>query len=61
MIEQQSALRDENDELRGEVEARDVTVHGFEEILSGKCDDMPEGALLFVGTIDEAREKAQSL
>ncbi len=33
LIEQQNALRDENDELRGEVEARDVTMHGFEERL----------------------------
>ena len=37
------------------------TIRGFREILDGKCDDMPESAFLFVGTIDEAREKAKML
>ena len=37
------------------------TIRGFREILDGKCDDMPESAFLFVGTIDEAREKAKAL
>ncbi len=35
------------------------TVRGFREIIEGKCDDLPESAFLFVGTIDEAREKAK--
>jgi F-type H+-transporting ATPase subunit beta len=35
------------------------TVRGFKEILDGKCDDMPESAFLYVGTIDQAREKAE--
>lgn len=35
------------------------TIRGFREILDGKCDDLPESAFLFVGTIDEAREKAK--
>ena len=35
------------------------TVRGFKEILEGKHDDLPESALLFVGTIDEAVEKAK--
>ncbi len=35
------------------------TVRGFKEIIEGKCDDLPESAFLFVGTIDEAREKGQ--
>ena len=34
------------------------TVRGFKEILDGKCDDLPESAFLYVGTIDQAREKA---
>ena len=34
------------------------TVRGFKEILEGKHDDLPESAFLFVGTIDEAVEKA---
>ena len=35
------------------------TVRGFKEILEGKHDDLPESAFLFVGTIDEAVEKAK--
>lgn len=35
------------------------TIRGFKEILEGKHDDLPESAFLFVGTIDEAREKAR--
>ncbi|MBQ8399894.1 MAG: F0F1 ATP synthase subunit beta [Clostridia bacterium] len=37
------------------------TVRGFAEIVDGKHDDLPESAFLFVGTIDEAVEKAKSL
>lgn len=34
------------------------TIRGFKEIISGMHDDLPESAFLFVGTIDEAVEKA---
>ena len=37
------------------------TIRGFREILDGKHDALPESAFLFVGTIDEAVEKAKSL
>ena len=37
------------------------TIRGFKEILEGKHDALPESAFLFVGTIDEAVEKAKSL
>jgi len=37
------------------------TVRGFREILDGKHDDLPESAFLFVGTIDEAVEKAKKI
>ncbi len=37
------------------------TVRGFKEILEGKHDDLPEGAFLMVGTIEEAVEKAKSM
>ena len=37
------------------------TVRGFREILDGKHDSLPESAFLFVGTIDEAVEKANKL
>ncbi len=36
------------------------TIRGFKEIIDGKHDDLPESAFLFVGTIDEAVEKAKS-
>ena len=35
------------------------TVRGFKEILDGNVDDLPETAFLYVGTIDQAREKAR--
>jgi F-type H+-transporting ATPase subunit beta len=37
------------------------TVRGFREILDGKHDSLPESAFLFVGTIDEAVEKAKAI
>ena len=37
------------------------TIRGFEEILDGKHDDLPESAFLFVGTIDDAVKKAESM
>ena len=37
------------------------TIRGFKEIMEGKHDSLPESAFLFVGTIDEAVEKAKSL
>ena len=37
------------------------TLRGFKEILSGKYDELPEGAFYMVGTIDEAVEKARSM
>jgi len=41
--------------------ARKETVRGFAEILDGKCDDLPEQAFYLVGTIDDARAKAERL
>jgi len=35
------------------------TIRGFQEILEGKHDDISESAFLFVGSIDEAVEKAK--
>ena len=37
------------------------TIRGFQEILDGKHDDLPEQAFLMVGTIEEAVEKAKKL
>lgn len=36
------------------------TIRGFKEIIEGKHDDLPESAFLFVGTIDEAVERAKA-
>ena len=37
------------------------SVRGFKEILEGKYDDVPEAAFLFVGSIEEVREKAKNM
>ena len=37
------------------------TIRGFKEILAGEHDDLPEGAFLLVGTIDDAVEKAKHM
>ncbi len=37
------------------------TVRGFQEIIEGKHDDLPEGAFYMVGNIEEAREKAEKM
>ena len=37
------------------------TIRGFKEIIEGKHDTLPESAFLFVGTIDEAVEKANKV
>ena len=47
--------------LSGIYVSRSETIRGFKEILEGKHDDLPESAFLFVGTIDDAVEKAKRL
>jgi F-type H+-transporting ATPase subunit beta len=37
------------------------TIKGFQTILSGEVDDLPEQAFYLVGTIDEAKAKAEKL
>ena len=37
------------------------TIRGFKEIIEGKHDTLPESAFLFVGSIDEAVEKAKKV
>jgi len=39
----------------------DDTIRGFKGIIDGKYDDLPEGAFLYVGTIEEAVEKANKM
>ncbi len=40
---------------------RSETVRGFKEIIEGKHDDLPEGAFMYVGSIDKAVEKARKM
>ncbi|GAA0408113.1 F0F1 ATP synthase subunit beta [Paenibacillus motobuensis] len=47
--------------LKGKYVPVTETVRSFKEILEGKHDDLPEAAFLFVGTIEEAVEKAKTL
>ncbi|HEY9593929.1 MAG TPA: F0F1 ATP synthase subunit beta [Spirochaetia bacterium] len=37
------------------------TVASFREIIDGKCDSLPEQAFMYVGTVDEARRKAEKM
>jgi F-type H+-transporting ATPase subunit beta len=41
--------------------SREDTVRSFDEILLGKCDDLPEQAFEMTGTIDDVRAKATEL
>ncbi len=47
--------------IPGAYVSRSETVRGFKEILDGKCDELPEQAFYLVGTIDDARAKAERL
>ena len=47
--------------MKGKYVSVEDTVKGFKAILSGEYDNIPESAFLFVGTIEEAVEKAKSL
>lgn len=47
--------------LPGEYVPLETTISSFEQILSGKYDHLPEAAFLFVGSIEEAVEKAKRM
>jgi len=47
--------------LKGMYVSKDDTVRSFEEVLAGKCDDLPEQAFEMTGTIDDVRAKAAEL
>ena len=44
--------------MKGQYVPLKETLRGFQAILAGKCDDIPESCFLFAGTIDEVYEKA---
>lgn len=47
--------------LKGKYVQVSDTIRGFKEILEGNCDDIPEPAFLFAGTIEDVREKAKAM
>ncbi|MHC1681655.1 MAG: F0F1 ATP synthase subunit beta [Clostridiaceae bacterium] len=47
--------------LKGKYVPVNETIRGFREIIEGKCDDLPEPAFLFAGTIEDVREKAKAM
>ncbi|MGV2831428.1 F0F1 ATP synthase subunit beta [Myxosarcina sp. GI1(2024)] len=47
--------------LPGKYVTLEETIAGFEAILSGELDDLPEQAFYLVGNIDEAKAKAEKL
>jgi F-type H+-transporting ATPase subunit beta len=47
--------------MKGRYVQIDDTVRGFKEIVDGKHDEIPEQAFLYVGTIEEAQEKAEQI
>jgi F-type H+-transporting ATPase subunit beta len=47
--------------MKGVYVKREDTVRSFKEIIDGKCDDLPEDAFKYVGTVDDARAKARKL
>lgn len=47
--------------LKGKYVPVEETIRGFKAILDGEMDDYPENAFFNVGTIEEVKEKAESL
>ncbi|MGC7163572.1 F0F1 ATP synthase subunit beta [Metamycoplasma hominis] len=47
--------------IKGQYIKLSDTIRSFKEILSGKYDELPEEAFLYVGTIDDVIEKAKRL
>jgi F-type H+-transporting ATPase subunit beta len=47
--------------IAGEYVKKEDTVRGFQEVLDGKYDDLPEDAFLLVGDIDQVIAKAKKL
>ena len=45
----------------GNYTSREDTIRSFEELCSGKWDQLPEQAFMYVGNIEDAAAKAESL
>ncbi|MCL1805884.1 MAG: F0F1 ATP synthase subunit beta [Clostridiales bacterium] len=48
-------------DIRGKYVPFEETLRGFEEIIAGERDDIPESCFLYAGSIDEVAEKAKSM
>jgi F-type H+-transporting ATPase subunit beta len=55
------AVAEQFTNIPGKYVKLDETIKGFKMILNGECDNLPENAFLFVGTIEEAFEKAKRI
>jgi F-type H+-transporting ATPase subunit beta len=47
--------------LDGKLVSLQDTINGFDEIVSGKLDDLPEQAFYLVGNIEDAKARARTL
>ncbi len=47
--------------IEGKFVKKEDTVRSFRAILNGEVDDLPEASFLYVGTIEEAKEKGEKL
>lgn len=47
--------------LPGNYTSREDTIRSFEELCAGKWDHLPESAFMYVGAIEEAAEKAETM
>ena len=45
----------------GEITPLEDTLRSFEEICNGKWDHLPEGAFMYVGSVDQAEEQAKKM
>ena len=60
-LSQPFAVAEQFTGLKGVMVPIEDTIKGFNAILNGEVDDLPEQAFLNVGTIDDAKEKAKKL
>jgi len=47
--------------FKGVDSSLDATIDSFERLCNGEGDDLPEGAFMYVGTLDDAKAKAEKM
>ena len=45
----------------GVTRSLEETIDSFDRLCNGEGDDLPEGAFMYVGTLDDARAKAEKM